>query len=789
MLDTFSLNLIESKSIQQLDVFTYIPYFKDINEENLFFDCLNFNALNNSINNLYVFSRSRKTKKISRYLKKYPKIHFIKINSIEYISSILNYIKSTYGSKNSVVSIISPFSESTSNIKNIKTFDLKIKTKALIDSEDKKIFSISFHTSNINLISEHLITNNFKSISNKLSYFNCSDLFLYKNYLKHSSSIMTLRERMRIKNLSDKNIHELIEYKYKNNNNLCLSFLFCSKEIKNLKAFICFKNFLKNFSSKFKVDIFVFTDKYEKNLELLRNFEKSPRINSLKIIDLKIKKSESLYIKNSKDRKHRRCPELGFSSGPNLLFFESCNYLKTHCHHKNFLVIESDCSPTSGEWFDYIDQESRQKKFLILGSQYKGNRIFYKNSFYGEYLNGVAVYKNNTELHNLLQKTRTYIKYCISKKSFNKFLNYDTAICHYLKNLHPEKYNKILKNSKYIINCNLQSDSKYNISSFLEKHKDSKIIHHKLSNLKFEYNNSLAIFFPCTSHEFNSGKLEITMDCYFNNLCPSINYSFDLFFIFNNTLGIDFEKFSKKYKDHPNINSITIHSLDLKSIEDAFYRPWDPNFKMPNKMPPLGLSSGPNISFYNSLQWLSRRYKHYKSFFLCEEDSMPVQNLWFDKMIEIQESKPFFIAGSKYKGNNKYHKTAFYKDHLNGIAFYYNSLSCRKLLYLSKNFLKRKFSKQNIDAYKEIEASPMNFFIHYDIGIDMFLKKFPDLDLFFRPNLLDIDEVTNFSDPYDLKVPLSNIIKKYPKTLILHKKKVSDKELYKQIYKNEFNLK
>lgn len=786
----FILDLPSSEKNQKIDIFTYVPNISNIEEKNLFLDSIESNLKLSFINNIYLY-KENDINFSSNLFKKEGRIKIINKENSSFNDFILKYLTSSYSSEDSIILIINPYSNISENCERIKSLNMSKHYSIMCDFKDKTLYSIYLHSSNLIKIKKILkdkdlsINNLFGlCVNNKIKTLNIKNLNFIKHY-EYNENLLKLNAKNTIKTVNITILNKILNTRYIINNNLCVCFLVSRKEIENKSAFRCFYNFINNSSKKFKLDFFVFSDKNYPQLSQLKSFESSPQVNSINIISLNIKNRDNIY-KNSSSKKPNRMPELGLSSGPNQLFFKSSEYIK-NLKYKNFLILESDCLPASKYWFDYLNKECSKNNFLILGSKYKGQKISYSNGFFADYLNGVAIYKNSQELHDILRSVKKYIIFSISKKAFNQKLNYDTAICHFLKNLKLEIYNKYIKHTDLISNCSFNSDSSYGKDFFINKNPKTKILHLK-NYLKFDYKKSIVLFFPCTEHEISSGKLKQTLMHYFENLIPSLKYSFDLVFIFNNIKKINLDDINH-FNNNININSITIHSLKLSKSEDLFLRPWDPNFKMPQRIPEFGLSNGPNISFYKSISFLKRKFKKAKYFFLAEEDSMPVKNFWFDEMVRISNSKNLIIGGSKYKGNNLYHKSAYYKDHLNGIALYSNSRSLQRLILLSKNYLKNKFSEKNLKVASLIDANPMNFFIHYDIAFDLVLQKNKHLNNFYRSKLVNLDEITNYSDPIDISVKLGTILKKYPKTVILHKKKVSDKEIYQQIYKNSFSIK
>ena len=785
--DFFILDLLNSPNNKSINLITYWPDTKSIDEKNILLDSIICNSKKEFIEKIFIFSNGNKVSELNKKLRNINKVSVIYSPKNKFNSRCLSFILGKYKIKNSILSIIEPFTEVSNKFEKIKTLNLK--SKFFISRDSRGISSLTFHSTLINSIKSickeevclnflfKYITKYKKRVRNikNLSFFkdNTHDSYLFNSCL--------------VKNIDPINyifLKKNLYKKYINNNNFCICFLISQKDIDKKTCFGSIYNCLNNISSAYKVNLFIFTDKDYQELNPILRYKNSPQINSIKIFNLNIEKDKNIYEASSgelKNYRNKKIPELGLSSGPNEMFFRSCEII-SKSHYKNFLILESDCFFVKNNWFKEIDKISNDKDFLIIGSKYKGQKIPYKNGFYKDYLNGVAIYKNSKDLHSILKNSRLYIKYAVKKKSFNSKLNYDTAISHYLKTLMPDVYKKKLKHTDLIINCSLRSDSKYGVKFFQDSNPLASIIHIK-DYQKLKFNKTITVFLPCTRHEYISGKLKETINSYFYKVTPSITYSFNVVFLFNNIKSggrnLDFKDILN-LNEHPHVNSVIVRSLDLKRSEDIFCRPWDPNFIMPKKVPSLGLSSGPNESFFNSISFLRNKFKESEKFFLIEEDSLPIQNTWFDKMVDVCDSKSFIIAGSKYKGENQYHKQSFYKDHINGIAFYSNTQSLNNVLKICKKYLINKFSKKSSD--------PMDFFMHYDIAINSSLSENLNKYKYYKSNLLDIDEICNLSDPKDLSTKLKTIYRRFPKAVILHKKKVSDKEIYKEIYKGSLDI-
>jgi len=292
-----------------------------------------------------------------------------------------------------------------------------------------------------------------------------------------------------------------------------------------------------------------------------------------------------------------------------------------------------------------------------------------------------------------------------------------------------------------------------------------------------EYTDTLAIFDPCTHFEFDEGYLHKLLENYLNKT-PSLKYKFDFFFCFNRGPVSNYESLLK-FESHPNINKIYLIDEKIPKEEDIYIRQHEIDISsgkvlsvenaMPEKLPPLGGASGPNLGFYLAIEILLSNYKH-KNFFMLEHDSMVIKDNWFDHILEYAENNEFLIAGSKYKGHNKWHYVLNYKDHLNGIAIYKNS---PELL----NFI------QETKSYNKKIINPSNWCVNFDILIDQFFKTNKGQSLITHATpFINTDFITNVSDPTDYYLTPEDILELHPNTLIIHQKEYQALEDWRKNY-------
>lgn len=287
-------------------------------------------------------------------------------------------------------------------------------------------------------------------------------------------------------------------------------------------------------------------------------------------------------------------------------------------------------------------------------------------------------------------------------------------------------------------------------------------------------NKEICIFTPCTRQEYRSGELEQSMLAYFDLQASEI-YSFDLVFCFNQKPEKEDEGYKDLFNlnDNDNVSSVEWISLDLDPKEDVYFRPTLKNpdpLKLkstePSPIPKYGGSSGPNLSFYKSLLFMmEEQYKSFNHFFMIEIDSYPCSENWMDSIIEVSKKEDFLIAGSRYKGFNKWHYALPYKKHLNGIAIYKNCALLKELI-------------EECLEYHPKMINRKNWLLNFDIVIDFYIRETAKhkwgehLRLFQDTNI-----ITNVSDPLDSHLSIDDVLDSHPDTVIVHQKTANTKAL------------
>lgn len=226
----------------------------------------------------------------------------------------------------------------------------------------------------------------------------------------------------------------------------------------------------------------------------------------LRLHFLSINERDNKYTK----QRSRNQSEYGLSSGPNLSFFKSAKIMSKF-KYDFFLLLELDCKALKNFWLDELREEFKLNAWVI-GSRYKGEGKRIKKS---NHLNGVAIYRNSKELHNILKNVKDFIaeeirsqtkksleraaslEWMIEDKSPKKIqewlekqrnlkskshikLNYDVALSKYIQTkLGDQVFEKKLLNSDYISDFSLKKDSSLSVEEITKKYPRTVILHQK----------------------------------------------------------------------------------------------------------------------------------------------------------------------------------------------------------------------------------------------------------------------------------------------------------------------
>lgn len=184
-------------------------------------------------------------------------------------------------------------------------------------------------------------------------------------------------------------------------------------------------------------------------------------------------------------------PEMGQTSGPNILFLNTMNYCKKY---NTVLVLETDCI-LYNSWVEKCKNYTNNcEYFLVSGATYDGipTSVSEKNLVNFLHINGVAFYKTGSSVfQHVMLELKEFIKTSVLKKVRQGRVPYDLAITELLLsrisntnttnayNFWRCVYRYVLKNS-LIINASCDRDTVVEAYKLLAIHKNCVILHKKL---------------------------------------------------------------------------------------------------------------------------------------------------------------------------------------------------------------------------------------------------------------------------------------------------------------------
>lgn len=240
-------------------------------------------------------------------------------------------------------------------------------------------------------------------------------------------------------------------------------------------------NYLNNFpSQEYSFDFYIFMNRLVINDTValfVKTFSNHANVNKIEFIDLDLTSEDDVFwYPWSKTPRPVKMPRLGYTAGANVLFFNSLNFLlKHHENYENFLMLEADTFPMKKFWADSIIEFIGNNDFLIAGSKYKGVGKEHYQAKYKDHLNGVAIYKNDKKLKQLINEVEKFIEKSMPESGY---YNFDVAINDYITQNKKEDYYKLL-DTEIFINISDPRDKFITSKSILEAYENCLIIHQK----------------------------------------------------------------------------------------------------------------------------------------------------------------------------------------------------------------------------------------------------------------------------------------------------------------------
>jgi hypothetical protein len=211
---------------------------------------------------------------------------------------------------------------------------------------------------------------------------------------------------------------------------------------------------------------------------LLKTIER--KFKTLEVCYLNIPPEDDVYVTENYPKMISNIPELGYASGPNLMFLASMDYCK---RFNTTLLIEVDCFFKKSFIHDLEMFTRYSGGFLIAGTTYDGvsNRDPLTADFH--HLNGVALYKTGDHIfqHVITELEKYIIEYVQTEEPY---IAYDIAIVRMIfRNISKERgdnWKRVFKRcmkTNLIVNLSPRFDA--NIPDLLSKFPEAVIIHKK----------------------------------------------------------------------------------------------------------------------------------------------------------------------------------------------------------------------------------------------------------------------------------------------------------------------
>lgn len=151
---------------------------------------------------------------------------------------------------------------------------------------------------------------------------------------------------------------------------------------------------------------------------------------------IEIPEQDDIYTTNEN---LKYIPELGLSSGPNILFFTTMNYCQKY---NTILLLETDCVLKPYCFKKLKSFIEFAGDFLIIGSSYAGSQKIKFDEITFHHINGVAIYRTgNSEFQNLIKNVKQDIINMVKRRQYGGS-SYDYAIMAFLKKKVDEQHIK-----------------------------------------------------------------------------------------------------------------------------------------------------------------------------------------------------------------------------------------------------------------------------------------------------------------------------------------------------------
>lgn len=240
-------------------------------------------------------------------------------------------------------------------------------------------------------------------------------------------------------------------------------------------------------SNSSRVDMFICVNRVPSDVDIdklhemlntkIKNHTYGYMVNDVNLINIDLSPDEDIFTYSLKEymsvNKSNRL-YLGGSHGINKQFFDCMSIFKNEYKYYDYiLLLEPDCKVVKNCWLDELLEhiETAPDK-LIYGSFYKG----VANITQREHINGVAIYNNSSELHEILEAASKYITRNIQIAN-EWIINFDIAISRVA--IDRNILNNKVVDTTFITNVSTVRDLTTPEAEVINEHPNTIILHKK----------------------------------------------------------------------------------------------------------------------------------------------------------------------------------------------------------------------------------------------------------------------------------------------------------------------
>lgn len=273
---------------------------------------------------------------------------------------------------------------------------------------------------------------------------------------------------------------------YEYTSSLCVFYMSCMKEVNDGSLYKSISNFFSKPTSKDKsFDLYICLDVVDDANKIIANVKQlltscgGSMVNNVCVQSADLQEEENVFTYDMKKYKTMKQLPLGASNGINKAFYVCLSKMQAanKSKYKYMLMLEADCIAINDYWFDCIYTYCQTNPDVVVaGSKHKGLNDGHRLSYYADHINGVAIYKNTTELTKLLKGGQKYITRWIKDNDEKPLMNFDVGNYLYAKDTDlAEK----LVDIDIISNYSSTENTHLTVEQVLDRHPNTVILHKK----------------------------------------------------------------------------------------------------------------------------------------------------------------------------------------------------------------------------------------------------------------------------------------------------------------------